>query len=147
MRNLRLLRAGGCRSAAATGTPQCFCLSAEPGAVLVGSQYGLVELRPAGDSVRAAAAGQGSGACRRVGVGFGCKAGLKRLRPRQRELAGNSPVSWRGSRFAVVSARSWTLSLFAAAACCCLTVPWKPLHCDLGGEEAFCACKILYLPF
>lgn len=59
MRNLRLLRAGGCRSAAATGTPQCFCLSAEPGAVLVCSQYGLVELRPAGDSVRAAAAGQG----------------------------------------------------------------------------------------
>ncbi|NXQ30492.1 ELP1 protein, partial [Alaudala cheleensis] len=51
MRNLRLLRAGGCRSAAATGTPQCFCLGAEPGAVLVGSQYGLVELRPAGDSV------------------------------------------------------------------------------------------------
>ncbi|NWZ93764.1 ELP1 protein, partial [Nesospiza acunhae] len=51
MRNLRLLRAGGCRSAAATGTPQCFCLGAEPGAVLVGSQYGLVELRPGGDSV------------------------------------------------------------------------------------------------
>ncbi|KAF4804292.1 inhibitor of kappa light polypeptide protein enhancer in B-cells, kinase complex-associated protein [Turdus rufiventris] len=51
MRNLRLLRAGGCRSAAATGTPQCFCLGAEPGAVLVGSQYGLVELHPAGDSV------------------------------------------------------------------------------------------------
>ncbi|NWZ66404.1 ELP1 protein, partial [Acrocephalus arundinaceus] len=51
MRNLRLLRAGGCRSAAATGTPQCFCLGAEPGAVLVGSQYGLVELRPAEDSV------------------------------------------------------------------------------------------------
>lgn len=88
MRNLRLLRAGGCRSAAATGSPQCFCLSAEPGVVIVGSQYGLVELRPAGDSVRAAAAGQGSGACRRVGVGFGCKAGLQRLRLRQRELAG-----------------------------------------------------------
>ncbi|XP_053858912.1 elongator complex protein 1 isoform X2 [Vidua macroura] len=51
MRNLRLLRAGGCRSAAATGTPQCFCLGAESGAVLVGSQYGLVELRPAGYSV------------------------------------------------------------------------------------------------
>uniref|UniRef100_A0A8C3UCR4 Elongator complex protein 1 n=1 Tax=Catharus ustulatus TaxID=91951 RepID=A0A8C3UCR4_CATUS len=51
MRNLRLLRTGGCRSAAATGTPQCFCLGAEPGAVLVGSQYGLVELHPAGDSV------------------------------------------------------------------------------------------------
>ncbi|XP_041879524.1 elongator complex protein 1 isoform X2 [Corvus kubaryi] len=51
MRNLRLLRAGGCRSAAATGTPQCFCLGAEPGTVLVGSQYGLVELRSAGDSV------------------------------------------------------------------------------------------------
>ncbi|XP_030823995.1 elongator complex protein 1 [Camarhynchus parvulus] len=51
MRNLRLLRAGGCRSAAATGTPQCFCLGAEPGAVLVGSQYGLVELRPGEDSV------------------------------------------------------------------------------------------------
>ncbi|XP_068032591.1 elongator complex protein 1 [Anomalospiza imberbis] len=51
MRNLRLLRAGGCRSAVATGTPQCFCLGAESGAVLVGSQYGLVELRPAGYSV------------------------------------------------------------------------------------------------
>ncbi|NWY91467.1 ELP1 protein, partial [Loxia curvirostra] len=51
MRNLRLLRAGGCRSAAATGTPQCFCLGAEPGAVVVGSQYGLVELRAGGDSV------------------------------------------------------------------------------------------------
>ncbi|XP_019141751.3 elongator complex protein 1 isoform X1 [Corvus cornix cornix] len=51
MRNLRLLRAGGCRSAAATGTPQCFCLGAESGTVLVGSQYGLVELRSAGDSV------------------------------------------------------------------------------------------------
>ncbi|NXS21232.1 ELP1 protein, partial [Mystacornis crossleyi] len=51
MRNLRLLRAGGRRCAAATGTPQCFCLGAESGAVLVGSQYGLVELRSAGDSV------------------------------------------------------------------------------------------------
>ncbi|XP_039589107.1 elongator complex protein 1 [Passer montanus] len=51
MRNLQLLRAGGCRSAASTGTPQCFCLGAEPGAVFVGSQYGLVELRPGGDSV------------------------------------------------------------------------------------------------
>ncbi|NXF23317.1 ELP1 protein, partial [Rhodinocichla rosea] len=51
MRNLRLLRTGGCHSAAASGTPQCFCLGAEPGAVLVGSQYGLVELRPGGDSV------------------------------------------------------------------------------------------------
>ncbi|NWY42619.1 ELP1 protein, partial [Sylvia atricapilla] len=50
MRNLRLLRAGGCRSAA-TGTPQCFCLGAVAGAVLVGSQYGLVELRPTEDSV------------------------------------------------------------------------------------------------
>ncbi|NWR21891.1 ELP1 protein, partial [Emberiza fucata] len=72
MRNLRLLRAGGCRPAvAASGTPQCFCLVGEPGAVLVGSQYGLVELRPGGDSVRVAAAGQGSDACRRVGVGCG----------------------------------------------------------------------------
>ncbi|NWY69229.1 ELP1 protein, partial [Erithacus rubecula] len=51
MRNLRLLRAGGCRSAAATGAPQCFCLGAEPGAVLVGSPYGLVELHAARDSV------------------------------------------------------------------------------------------------
>uniref|UniRef100_A0A8C5X388 Elongator complex protein 1 n=1 Tax=Malurus cyaneus samueli TaxID=2593467 RepID=A0A8C5X388_9PASS len=51
MRNLRLLRAGVRRSAAVTSTPQCFCLGAEPGTVLVGSQYGLVELRPAGDSV------------------------------------------------------------------------------------------------
>ncbi|NWI51091.1 ELP1 protein, partial [Calyptomena viridis] len=30
---------------------RCFCLGAEPGTVLVGSQYGLVELRPAGNSV------------------------------------------------------------------------------------------------
>ncbi|XP_040435018.1 elongator complex protein 1 isoform X2 [Falco naumanni] len=51
MRNLRLLRTGGRRSAASLGTPQCFCLSAERGAVLVGSQYGLLELGPAGDSV------------------------------------------------------------------------------------------------
>ncbi|NXG25553.1 ELP1 protein, partial [Grallaria varia] len=50
MRNLRLLRAGR-RSAAAAGTPRCFCLGAEPGTVLVGSQSGLVELRPAGHSV------------------------------------------------------------------------------------------------
>ncbi|KAJ7396739.1 Elongator complex protein 1 [Pitangus sulphuratus] len=51
MRNLRLLRAGGHRCAAAAGTPRCFCLGAEPDTVLVGSQYGLVELRPGGDSV------------------------------------------------------------------------------------------------
>ncbi|NXY11277.1 ELP1 protein, partial [Pteruthius melanotis] len=51
MRNLRLLRAGGRRSVAATGTPQCFCLGAQPGVVLVGSEYGLVELRCAGDAV------------------------------------------------------------------------------------------------
>ncbi|XP_061873877.1 elongator complex protein 1 isoform X3 [Colius striatus] len=51
MRNLRLLRSGGRRAATATGTPRCFCLSAEAGTVLVGSQYGLVELGPAGDSV------------------------------------------------------------------------------------------------
>ncbi|NWQ67210.1 ELP1 protein, partial [Neopipo cinnamomea] len=51
MRNLRLLRAGGHRCAAAAGSPRCFCLGAEPGTVLVGSQYGLVELRPGGDSV------------------------------------------------------------------------------------------------
>lgn len=139
MRNLRLLRAGECRSAAATGTPQCFCLGAEPGAVLVGSQYGLVELRSAGDSVRAGvgAAGQGAGACWRVGIGFGCKAGMKRLRLRQRERAGArrefACVLMR-SPFAAVSAGSWPLLLLPAAACCCLTVPWKPLHCGaLGG--------------
>ncbi|XP_074936110.1 elongator complex protein 1 isoform X2 [Phalacrocorax aristotelis] len=51
MRNLRLLRAGGHRSTAALGTPQCFCLSAEPGTVLVGSQHGLLELGSTGDSV------------------------------------------------------------------------------------------------
>ncbi|NWS77861.1 ELP1 protein, partial [Crotophaga sulcirostris] len=51
MRNLRLLRTGGCRSPA-PGAPQCFCPSAEPGAVLVGSQAGLVELGPGGHSVR-----------------------------------------------------------------------------------------------
>lgn len=54
MRNLRLLRAGGRRPAAPLGTPQCFCLSAEPGRVLVGSQHGVLELGPAGASVRAA---------------------------------------------------------------------------------------------
>ncbi|KAM9587120.1 elongator complex protein 1 isoform 2-T2 [Morphnus guianensis] len=51
MRNLRLLRTGGRRPAAAPGSPQCFCLSAEPGTVLVGSQHGLLELGAAGDSV------------------------------------------------------------------------------------------------
>uniref|UniRef100_A0A8D0FPN4 Elongator complex protein 1 n=1 Tax=Strix occidentalis caurina TaxID=311401 RepID=A0A8D0FPN4_STROC len=51
MRNLRLLRTGGCRFAAAPGAPQCFCLSAEPDRVLVGSQHGLLELSPARDSV------------------------------------------------------------------------------------------------
>ncbi|XP_069632466.1 elongator complex protein 1 isoform X2 [Haliaeetus albicilla] len=51
MRNLRLLRTGGRRPAAAAGSPQCFCLSAEPGTVLVGSQHGLLELGAAGDSV------------------------------------------------------------------------------------------------
>ncbi|KAK2514103.1 elongator complex protein 1 [Columba livia] len=51
MRNLRLLRAGGRRPAAPLGTPQCFCLSAEPGRVLVGSQHGVLELGPAGASV------------------------------------------------------------------------------------------------
>ncbi|NXA13966.1 ELP1 protein, partial [Sapayoa aenigma] len=51
MRNLRLLRAPGRRAAAAAGTPRCFCLGAEPGTVFVGSQYGLVELRLAEDSV------------------------------------------------------------------------------------------------
>uniref|UniRef100_A0A8B9G9S9 Elongator complex protein 1 n=1 Tax=Amazona collaria TaxID=241587 RepID=A0A8B9G9S9_9PSIT len=52
MRNLRLLRNGGCRPAATTGTPQCFCLGAEPGTVLVGSQHGLVELGSARDVTR-----------------------------------------------------------------------------------------------
>lgn len=52
MRNLRLLRNGGCRHASTTGTPQCFCLGAEPGTVLVGSQHGLLELGSARDAVR-----------------------------------------------------------------------------------------------
>ncbi|XP_030323121.1 elongator complex protein 1 isoform X1 [Calypte anna] len=51
MRNLRLLRTGGLRCAAAPGTPQCFCVSAEPGTILVGSQHGLVELGPSRDAV------------------------------------------------------------------------------------------------
>ncbi|NXS51860.1 ELP1 protein, partial [Brachypteracias leptosomus] len=51
MRNLRLLRTGGRRCAAARGTPQCFCLGVEPGTVFVGSQHGLQELGPAADSV------------------------------------------------------------------------------------------------
>uniref|UniRef100_A0A8C5X3B6 Elongator complex protein 1 n=1 Tax=Malurus cyaneus samueli TaxID=2593467 RepID=A0A8C5X3B6_9PASS len=57
MRNLRLLRAGVRRSAAVTSTPQCFCLGAEPGTVLVGSQYGLVELRPVSREVSLTADG------------------------------------------------------------------------------------------
>ncbi|NWV00667.1 ELP1 protein, partial [Upupa epops] len=49
MRNLRLLRTSGCRPAAIpSGIPQCFCLGT--GAVLVGSQHGLLELDPAGHS-------------------------------------------------------------------------------------------------
>ncbi|KAJ7423147.1 putative elongator complex protein 1 [Willisornis vidua] len=44
MRNLRLVRARSRRSAAA-GAPRCFCVGTEPGTVVVGSQYGLVELR------------------------------------------------------------------------------------------------------
>ncbi|XP_025966946.2 elongator complex protein 1 [Dromaius novaehollandiae] len=52
MRNLRLLRAVGRRPGpAAPGTPQCFCLGAEPGTVLVGSQHGLLELGPAAHTV------------------------------------------------------------------------------------------------
>ncbi|NXY82248.1 ELP1 protein, partial [Alcedo cyanopectus] len=54
MRNLRLLRTGGRRHAAAASTlgkPQCFCLSANPGTVFVASQRGLLELGPAGESV------------------------------------------------------------------------------------------------
>lgn len=76
MRNLRLLRTGGRRCAAALGTPQCFCLGAEPGTVLVGSQQGLVELGPAGDSVRAAAGRTGSRALASLsGLGRGCGCG------------------------------------------------------------------------
>ncbi|XP_053910460.1 elongator complex protein 1 isoform X2 [Cuculus canorus] len=52
MRNLRLLRTGGRRSAGSPGTPQCLCLGAEPGKVLAASERGLVELSPGGDSVR-----------------------------------------------------------------------------------------------
>ncbi|XP_069736437.1 elongator complex protein 1 [Phaenicophaeus curvirostris] len=52
MRNLRLLRTGGLRSATAPGTPQCLCVGAESGTVLVGSERGLVELGPGEDSVR-----------------------------------------------------------------------------------------------
>ncbi|XP_030327212.1 elongator complex protein 1 isoform X5 [Strigops habroptila] len=51
MRNLRLLRNGGCRPAATPGTPRCFCLGAESGTVLVGSQHGLLELGSARDAV------------------------------------------------------------------------------------------------
>ncbi|XP_064032731.1 elongator complex protein 1 [Pogoniulus pusillus] len=51
MRNLQLLRTGGLRSTAAPGTPQCFCLSADPGTVFVGSQQGVVELAAGRDSV------------------------------------------------------------------------------------------------
>uniref|UniRef100_A0A8C9ELD2 Elongator complex protein 1 n=1 Tax=Pavo cristatus TaxID=9049 RepID=A0A8C9ELD2_PAVCR len=51
MRNLRLLRTGGCRPAAAPGSPQCFCLGVDPGTVFVGSQSGLLELDCAAQSV------------------------------------------------------------------------------------------------
>lgn len=141
MRNLRLLRAGGCRAAAATGTPLCFCLGAEPGAVLVGSQYGLVELRPGGDSVRATAAGQGSGACRRVGVGCGCKASASGSSPGTRLSPNAAPPSWRCLRRPGPS-RCSPPPLAAVSRCCgsrCTVIS--------VAEEAFCASKILYLPF
>nr|CAG32111.1 hypothetical protein RCJMB04_17o18 [Gallus gallus] len=51
MRNLRLLRTGGCRPAAAPYSPQCFCLGVDPGTVFVGSQSGLLELDSAAQSV------------------------------------------------------------------------------------------------
>ncbi|POI33793.1 hypothetical protein CIB84_002455 [Bambusicola thoracicus] len=51
MRNLRLLLTGGCRPAAAPGSPQCFCLGVDPGTVFVGSQSGLLELDSAAQSV------------------------------------------------------------------------------------------------
>uniref|UniRef100_A0A669QRK3 Elongator complex protein 1 n=1 Tax=Phasianus colchicus TaxID=9054 RepID=A0A669QRK3_PHACC len=51
MRNLRLLRTGGCRPAAAPGSPQCFCLGVEPGTVFVGSRSGLLELDSVAQSV------------------------------------------------------------------------------------------------
>ncbi|XP_061198697.1 elongator complex protein 1 isoform X2 [Neopsephotus bourkii] len=51
MRNLRLLRNGGCRYTTTSGTPQCFCLGAEAGTLLVGSQHGLLELGSARDEV------------------------------------------------------------------------------------------------
>ncbi|XP_062455173.1 elongator complex protein 1 isoform X2 [Rhea pennata] len=55
MRNLQLLRATRHQidpaAAAAPEAPQCFCLGAEPGTVVVGSQRGLVELGPTAHTV------------------------------------------------------------------------------------------------
>lgn len=82
MRNLRLLRTGGCRPAAAPYSPQCFCLGVDPGTVFVGSQSGLLELDSAAQSVRRLS-GPGSllGAApcsvwRRAGRGISAPVGL-----------------------------------------------------------------------
>uniref|UniRef100_A0A8C8RGH4 Elongator complex protein 1 n=1 Tax=Pelusios castaneus TaxID=367368 RepID=A0A8C8RGH4_9SAUR len=47
MRNLKLLRTQEHGPVQAPGSPQCFCLHADQGTLLVGSEYGILELDPA----------------------------------------------------------------------------------------------------
>ncbi|XP_066223592.1 elongator complex protein 1 [Saccopteryx leptura] len=52
MRNLKLLQSLEFRDIQAPGQPQCFCLRAEQGTVLVGSERGLIEVDPATREVK-----------------------------------------------------------------------------------------------
>ncbi|KAM7165656.1 elongator complex protein 1 isoform 4-T4 [Macrochelys suwanniensis] len=47
MRNLKLLHAREHGPVQALGSPQCFCLRAEQGTLLIGSEYGILQLDPA----------------------------------------------------------------------------------------------------
>ncbi|XP_073202116.1 elongator complex protein 1 isoform X4 [Lepidochelys kempii] len=47
MRNLKLLYAREHGPVPALGSPQCFCLRADQGTLLIGSEYGILELDPA----------------------------------------------------------------------------------------------------
>ncbi|XP_067409412.1 elongator complex protein 1 [Emydura macquarii macquarii] len=51
MRNLKLLRTWEHGPVQAPGSPQCFCLRADQGMLLVGSEYGILELDPAAQVV------------------------------------------------------------------------------------------------
>uniref|UniRef100_A0A8D0GW18 Elongator complex protein 1 n=1 Tax=Sphenodon punctatus TaxID=8508 RepID=A0A8D0GW18_SPHPU len=51
MRNLKLLRTQECQPAQAVGSPQCFSLRTDQRTLLIGSEYGILELDPATQEV------------------------------------------------------------------------------------------------